>query len=309
LSTTGPAERKLETASRINTDQANEIIRLQAELKHRPIPVSWNVIDEHVHDLGEQRAIEGEIVPDTSAEEIATLKRQLAERDGQLAAAEAEKTRLAGDLTAEKELTSRLERDNRALEEKVEEDRRDWAAQEAKRQQDAEQAGQDSARELSEAQADVARLTGELAELNGKLTEANEFRSQAEAKAARAAEDLSAEKRRADQAEEDLAAERDKPAPPPAAVDVAAVRATADEEAKDRVATIIMSIEEDNPGISLNDSLDLFATAWAAPRVEEPEPGQDGDAPADLFDFTLPPPAENEEIPYVPSATAAAAEN
>lgn len=341
-------ERKLEAAQWKNNELAKEIVRLTTELEHRPMQVNWDGIRTHLEDLGEHRVIEGAVVPDENAEEVARLQGLLADQEGTLAAAEAEKARLAGELATEKENAAKLERDNSRLEEKIEHDRREWAAQESKRQEEAESASGETAGALAAAQGEVARLQGEVSELNGKLAEANGRAEQAEAKASQAAtdleeanrragkalgdlatangradqaatdleeanrraakaeEDLVAANGRAEQAEADLAAERDKPAPPPAEVDVAAVRAKADETAKDRVATIIMAIEEDNPGISLNNSLELFATAWAAPRVEEPEPGQEGDAPADLFDFTLPPPAENEDIPYLPTAPAAA---
>lgn len=316
-------ERKLEAAKRDNSEQAKDIIRLTAELAHRPpAAITWNALQ----DLGENHnVLEGTIVPD-QGEEIAALRRELADQaeahardlaeiqgsaaglEGELAAERETVAQLRQELATEKDNSARLERDYRILEEKVEHDHQEWTSQESARQGEVSQAAEEASRLLAEARADVARLNGEVSELNGKVSEEQELRSQAEASAARAAEDTEAEKRRADGIQEELELERNKPTPPPAEVDVAAVKALADEEAKDRVAKIVLAIEEDNPGISLNSSLEMFATAWAAPPVEEPAGGEDESAaPGDLFDFTLPPPDEDEEIPYVPNEAAVAA--
>lgn len=315
-------ERKLETVRAENLEQAKEIIRLSAELAHRPLPAGWIL-----QDLGEQPAIDAATVQEGSRESITEIRRELADKqatteriEGELAAERAVTARLEGELSneqgsvrrltaelaEEKKATAKLERDYRTLEEKIDDDQRNAAGQEASRQE----RDSELALRLVEADENAARLSRELAEATGKVSEAEV--SLSEAKEAR-----DAEKGRADAAQGELEQLKAEPAPEPAEVDVQAARAAAADEAKDRVATIIVAIETDNPGIRLNDALELFAAAWAAPVVQEapydPSPqlaggSEDGDqeeaVTADLFDFTLPPPNEDADIPYVPNAAA-----
>lgn len=318
-------ERKIEGLRVELQERDKEIIRLSTELSHRPAFPGWGF---SLQDMGERPidapAIEGAQQAHDPAEqtghdghltrELQAAGEHIARLEADLASERANVTRLESELATEKDSTERLERDNRRLEEKIEDDQREVLSQGAARQAEAAEA----AHLLAVANDDRARLAEEVAQLTEKVSEEQGLRGDAEAKAAQAAEAADAEKGRVKALQDELDALRDAPTPPPAEVDVAAVRAEADEEAKIRMATIVAAIEEANPGISLHHALELFAAAWEAPRTEpDSGTGQEVQGPeqpaspeaADLFDFTLPPPSEDDEIPYVPHAEAVGAQS